>query len=465
MPIQNATEPELSRTGESQPHKSPWVRLFVYFVLIAAGAFIGWRVYQNKEKANANTAHQAAALMNRPVPVQVVPAEQKPMPIYLTGLGTVTPNFTVTVKARVSGELLPVKFTEGQEVKEGQTIMEIDPRPYQAALDQAKGTLAHDQALLKNAQAEVNRYKALFTAGVVSRESMEANEAQLGQYQGAFQSDNAAVENAQLQLRWCHIKAPISGKIGLRLVDPGNIISANSTNLVVINQLKPIAVYFTLPENQLPQVLKRLSADKRMPVDAFDRSDTQSLTKGNLLTADNQIDPTTGTGKLKAVFSNQDSVLFPNQFVNIHLVLENRPNALVVPSAAIQTGLNGSLFVWTVNSDGKGGQVAKMEPVKVALAEGQSTILDSGPAPGAQVVVDGAERLRPDQPVTTSAARHRQAGKGQGGQAIGSGDSDSGAGQPGTGRQPGNATQPGTNRRPGQNRSNQSPSSNQRQQQ
>ena len=181
------------------------------------------------------------------------------MPIYLTGLGTVTPNFTVTVKARVSGELLPVKFTEGQEVKEGETIMVIDPRPYQASLDQAKGTLAHDQALLKNAQAEVNRYKALFAAGVVSKESLEANEAQLGQYEGAIQSDNAAIENAQLQLSWCYIKAPITGRIGLRLVDPGNIISANSTNLVVINQLKPIAVYFTLPENQLPQVLQAAS--------------------------------------------------------------------------------------------------------------------------------------------------------------------------------------------------------------
>jgi len=276
-------------------------------------------------------------------------------------------------------------------------------------------------------------------------------------------------------LNWCHIKAPITGRIGLRLVDPGNIISANSTNLVVINQLKPIAVYFTLPENQLPQVLKRLAADKRMPVDAFDRSDTQSLTKGNLLTADNQIDPTTGTGKLKAVFNNQDSVLFPNQFVNIHLVLENRPNALVVPSAAIQTGLNGSLFVWTVDSDGKGGQVAKMQPIKVALAEGQNTILDSGPAPGTQVVVDGAERLRPDQPVTTSAGRQRQAGKGQGGQAVGSGDGETGtgkpgadqpaSGQPGTGQQPGNSTpgQPGANRRSGPNRSSQRPATNQRQ--
>lgn len=456
MPIQNATEPELSRTGEDRPHKNPWLRLVVYVVLIAAGAFIGWRVYQNKQKAAANQANQAAALMGRPVPVQVTAAEQKPMPIYLTGLGTVTPNFTVTVKARVSGELLPVKFTEGEEVKEGQTIMEIDPRPYQAALDQAKGTLAHDQALLKNAQAEVNRYKALFNAGVVSRESMEANEAQLGQYQGAIQSDNAAVENAQLQLSWCYIKAPITGKIGLRLVDPGNVISANSTNLVIINQLKPIAVYFTLPENQLPQVLRRLAADKRMPVDAYDRSDTQLLTKGNLLTADNQIDPTTGTGKLKAVFANADSTLFPNQFVNIHLVLENRPNALVVPSVAIQTGLNGSLFVWTVNDDGKGGHVAQMQPVKVALAEGQNTILDSGPAPGTQIVVDGAERLRPGQPVSVGSARPRQSGAQSSSEPLGTGNEQpSAAGQPA----------PGADRKSGQYRSNQSPSSNPRRQQ
>ncbi|HXS78044.1 MAG TPA: efflux RND transporter periplasmic adaptor subunit [Terracidiphilus sp.] len=468
MPIQNATEADLSKTGEDRPQKNPWVRLFVYVVLIAAGVFIGWRVYQNKEKTAANQANQAAALMSRPVPVQVIGAEQKPMPIYLTGLGTVTPNFTVTVKARVSGELLPVKFTEGQEVKEGQTIMVIDPKPYQAALDQAKGTLAHDQALLKNAQAEVNRYKALYNAGVVSKESLEANEAQLGQYEGAIQSDNASIENAQLQLSWCYIKAPISGRIGLRLVDPGNVISANSTNLVVINQLKPIAVYFTLPENQLPQVLRRLTSDKRMPVDAYDRSDTQLLTKGSLLTADNQIDPTTGTGKLKAVFGNSDSVLFPNQFVNIHLVLENRANALVVPSSAIQTGLNGSLFVWTVNDDGKGGHVAQMQPVKVALAEGQNTILDSGPAPGTQVVVDGAERLRPGQPVSVGAAHPRQSGAQSSSEPAGATNGEpAAAGQPAPGAQPGSASagQPGANRKSGQYRSSQSPTANQRQHQ
>jgi len=415
MPIQNAAEPYVPKTVESQPapvKKNGWVRAVVYLVLAVAVGLIVWRVYQNKQKTAANTANQAAALLGRPVPVQVVPAEQKPMPIYLTGLGTVTPYNSVTVKARVNGQLLPVKFTEGQEVKQGETIMVIDPKPYQAAVDQAKGTLAHDQALLKNAQAEFNRYKALYAAGVVSKESLDANEAQQGQYEGAIQSDNAAIETAQLQLNWCYIQSPIDGKIGLRLVDPGNIISANSTNIVVINQLKPIAVYFTLPENQLPQVLKRLATDRRIPVDAYDRSDTELIASGSLLTADNQIDTTTGTGKLKAVFDNKDSVLFPNQFVNIHLILENRPNALVVSSAAIQTGLNGSLFVWIINDDGKGGQVAQMQPVKVALAEGQNTILDSGPQPGARVVIDGADRLRPGQPVSVTAGHQRQAPSG-----------------------------------------------------
>jgi membrane fusion protein, multidrug efflux system len=412
MPIQNATEPSFPKTGETQPpgKRNSFIRIVVYLILAAAVGLIVWRVYQNKQKTEANTANQAAALLSRPAPVQVTPAEQKPMPIYLTGLGTVTPYYTVTVKARVSGELLPVRFTEGQEVKKGETIMEVDPRPYQAALDQAKGTLAHDQALMKNAQTEYNRYKALYAAGVVSKEALDANQAQQGQYEGAIQSDNAAIETAQLQLNWCYIQSPIDGKIGLRLVDPGNIISANSTNLVVINQLHPIAVYFTLPENQLPQVLKRLATDKRIPVDAYDRGDTQLLASGNLLAADNQIDTTTGTGKLKAVFDNKDAALFPNQFVNIHLILENRPKALVVPTAAVQTGLNGSLFVWVIKDDGKGGHVAQMQEVKVALAEGQNTILDSGPAPGTKVVIDGADRLRPGQPVSVAAAHQREGG-------------------------------------------------------
>jgi multidrug efflux system membrane fusion protein len=407
MPIQDATETHLPQLDTSIPppgRKTSPVRILVYLVLLAAAGLVVWRIYENQQAAKKQSASQAAALVNRPVPVQVTPAEQLPMPIYLTALGTVTPYMSVTVKARVSGELLPVKFIEGQEVRQGETIMVIDPKPYQAAVDQAKGTLVHDQALLNNAKTEYARYKALFDAGVVSKEALDADEASRGQYEGAIQSDQAAIETAQLQLSWCYIQSPINGRIGLRLVDPGNVITANSTNLVIINQFKPIAVYFTLPENQLPEVLQKLHADKRISADAYDRGDVQKLAVGQLLTADNQIDTTTGTDKLKAVFPNHDESLFPNQFVNIHLVLENRTNALVVPSAAIQSGVQGS-FVWVIEKNDVGSAVAQLQPVKIALAEGQLSILDSGPAPGADIVVDGADRLRPGQLVTVSVAR------------------------------------------------------------
>jgi multidrug efflux system membrane fusion protein len=387
--------------------KNSWLRILVYLVLLAGLAFMIWRIHKNQQLSALNSANQAAALFSLPIPVQVAAAEQKPMPIFLTALGTVTPYMSVTVKARVSGELEPVQFTEGQQVRKGQTIMVIDPKPYQAALDQAKGNLLHDEALLKNAQAEYARYKSLFDAGVTSKETLDADEAAQGQYQGAIAADKAAIETAQLQLDWCSIQSPIDGRIGLRLVDPGNIITANTTNLVIINQFQPIAVYFTLPENELPQVLHKLAADKRLDVDAYDRSDQQKLAAGYLLTGDNQIDTTTGTEKLKAVFDNRDQSLFPNQFVNIHLVLEDRPSALVVPSAAIQSGLQGS-FVWVIDSIGANGSgTARLQPVKVALAEGQFTILDSGLSPGQNIVVDGADRLRAGQAVTVTQAPKR----------------------------------------------------------
>jgi len=392
------------------------VRIVIYLVLLSLVILVVWRIYESQKQNAANSASQAAALQSRPVPVQVAATEQKPMPIFLTALGTVTPYMSVTVKARVSGELEPVRFTEGQQVKQGQTIMVIDPRPYKAALDQAKGTLAHDEALLKNAQAQFARYKALYDAGVTSREVMQTDEAAQGQYLGAIESDKAAIESAQLQLNWCTIQSPINGKIGLRLVDPGNIITANTTNLVIINQFQPIAVYFTLPEDKLPQVLHKLASEKRLAVDAYDQDNIQKLATGYLLTADNQIDTTTGTGKLKAVFDNRDAALFPNQFVNIHLVMEDRTNALVVPSAAIQTGNQGS-YVWVVdNADAKGNGTARIQLVKVALAEGQVTILDGGLQPGQNIVVDGADRLKPGQNVTASVAGQRggQGSKGQG---------------------------------------------------
>jgi multidrug efflux system membrane fusion protein len=414
--------PEISSIHQSPTHKRTWIRFLVYLILVSVLSAIAWRIYQNQQAAKLAASNQAAALMGRPVPVQVSPVVEQPMPIFVTALGTVMPYMSVTVKARVNGELLPVKFTEGQQVRQGQTIMVIDPKPYKAALDQAKGTLAHDQALLKDAQAQYARYKALYAAGVVSKEVLDADEATQGQYEGAIESDKAAIETAQLQLSWCYIQSPISGRIGLRLVDPGNIITANTTNLVIINQFQPISVYFTLPENELPQVLQKLSKDKRLPVEVYDRGDVQKLTSGVLLTADNQIDTTTGTDKLKAVFDNKDASLFPNQFVNIHLILENRTNALVVPSAAIQSGTDGS-YVWTIGKDAKGGAIAKRQVVSVALAEGQLTILDSGVQPGQSVVVDGADRLRQGQQVVSSSARQqgRQKSGNSAGQGTGNG--------------------------------------------
>ncbi len=442
MSIEDAPESHLASSGIEQQPSAPRgfpVRIVIYLVLLSLVIMVVWQIHKNQKQTAASSASQAAALQSRPVPVQVAATEQKPMPIFLTALGTVTPYMSVTVKARVSGELEPVKFTEGQQVRQGQTILVIDPRPYQAALDQAKGTLAHDEALLKNAQAEFARYKALYDAGVTSKETMQADEAAQGQYLGAIESDKAAVETAQLQLEWCTIQSPINGKIGLRLVDPGNIITANTTNLVIINQLQPIAVYFTLPEDELPQVLSKLRAETRLTVDAYDQNDTQKLATGYLLTADNQIDTTTGTDKLKAVFNNQDDALFPNQFVNIHLVMEERPNALVVPSAALQTGNQGS-YVWVVDhADAQGNGTARIQPVKVALAEGQVTILDEGLQAGQNVVVDGADRLRPGQSVIASLAKQH------GGQGTGQGAKGQGAGQSGGGpfAAPNAASKPG----------------------
>jgi multidrug efflux system membrane fusion protein len=420
MSTEGIPDSHLPAVDDSQqpPTRHGGLLRIVGLIVVVCLVVVAWRIYQNQKQTAANSVSQAAALLSRPVPVQVTPVQQQPMPIFLTALGTVTPYMTVTVKARVSGELLPVKFTEGQQVKQGQTIMVIDPRPYQAALDQAKGTLAHDEALLKDAQAEYARYKTLYDAGVTSKETLDADAANQGQYMGAIQSDKAAIETAQLQLDWCQIHSPINGRIGLRLVDPGNIITANTTNLVIINQFQPIAVYFTLPENLLPEVLQRLRAERRLPVDAYDRDDVKKLADGFLLTADNQIDTTTGTDKLKAVFDNNDESLFPNQFVNIHLVLENRPDALVVPSAAIQSGVQGT-YVWVVDTDQKGASVARIQPIKVALAEGQVTIVDSGLQKGQQVVIDGADRLRAGQPVIATSQQHPRTGQGPSGQGGG----------------------------------------------
>ncbi|HZD45057.1 MAG TPA: efflux RND transporter periplasmic adaptor subunit, partial [Acidobacteriaceae bacterium] len=277
-----------------EPRKRGWLRWVVLLVILALAGVITWRTITAKREAAAAAAKKQHAMANLAVPVQVASVRQETVPIYLTGLGTITPYYSVTIIPRVTGELTNVYFREGQDVRKGAELMTIDPRPYQATLDQAKGQLARDQAQLENNQAEFNRYKALYDQGVVSKEQSDSMQSNLGQFVGAIKSDQAAIESAQLNINYCHIKSPIDGKVGLRKVDPGNLITANTTQTLIVNQFRPIAVYFTLPEDQLQRVLTKLRQDHKLDAIAFDRSDTTQLESGQLTAADNQIDTTTG---------------------------------------------------------------------------------------------------------------------------------------------------------------------------
>ncbi len=424
-----APEPAKAPPAPKKPASTAarkWILLLL--VLLATGAAV-WVIRRNAEK-KVQQSDKMEAAANRPMPVQTQPVQQRTMPIYLTALGTVTAYNTVTIRPRVDGQLLRVNFREGQAVSKGQFLLEIDPRPYQAALAQAEGQLAKDQANSKNAEAEAARYTALFQAGVVSKESQQTQISNAGQATGSIQADQAAIQAARVNVAYTRVTSPIDGVVGLRQVDPGNIVHAADANgLVVVTQMHPIAVIFTLPEDQLPQVREQMRTGRKMVVDAYDRSDTTHLAAGALLTIDNQIDTTTGTDKVKAVFDNKDGALFPNQFVNIRLILEQRQNALVLPSVAIQTGTQGS-FVYVVKEGeppadkaesgpapggsakgahsggaagggGTGGTEQKgpsyyveAVPVKVDLTEGSRVILSGGVKPGDQVVVDGVEKLR-----------------------------------------------------------------------
>jgi multidrug efflux system membrane fusion protein len=323
------------------------------------------------------------------VPVSVATVERRDLPVYLTGLGSVTAFNTVSVKSRVDGQLVQVAFREGQEVKKGDLLAVIDPRPYQVALDQAEATLLKDQSQLKDAQLDLQRYKGLVTDGVVSHQQVDTQEALAGQLEGTVGADKAAIENAKLNLTYCHITAPVDGRIGLRLVDPGNMVHATDTNpLLVITQLQPIAVIFTLPEDSLPIVAQHMRGGT-LKVEAYSRDDQTRLASGTLLTIDNQIDQTTGTGKLKAIFDNHERDLWPNQFVNVRLLLEVRKNATIVPAAAVQRGPQGT-YAYVV----KGNDTVEVRPVTLALTQGNVTAISQGVAPGEVVVTDGQDKLQ-----------------------------------------------------------------------
>jgi multidrug efflux system membrane fusion protein len=418
------------------PHGSGLRKIIIIAVVLALVAIVGWRIYAGKQAAQAE-ADKAAAQARRPIPVQVSVVQQRNVPVFLTALGTVTAYNTVTVNARVSGQLLHVNFREGQNVHKGQLLMEIDPAPYKAALDQAIGQLAKDEANQKNTAAESQRYTALYNAGVVSKETQQLQVSNEGQAAGTIKADQASIEAARVNLNYTRITSPIDGVVGLRQVDPGNIVNAGSTSgsssssgLVVITQIHPIAIIFTLPEDQLPQVQRAMKASAQpLVVEAYDRTDAHKIAAGTLLTIDNQIDTTTGTAKLKAVFDNTDNSLFANQFVNVRLVLTQRPNAIVVPTAAISTGTQGD-YVFVVNpgptpaakrknlpgassstghktsaadadapTTGKDGKPrtpyhVDTVPVHVDFVIGTNSVLADGAVQaGQQVVVDGQEKL------------------------------------------------------------------------
>jgi membrane fusion protein, multidrug efflux system len=337
----------------------------------------------------SDAKQQAQAAGPRTVSVAIAPVLKQDMPVYLVGLGSVTAFYTANIKSRVDGQIMRVNFQEGQVVKEGDLLIVIDPRPYQVQLEQMQAQLFKDQASLRDARLNLDRYTTLIPSGSIAQQQVDTQKSTVDQLDGQVRTDQAQIDNAKLQIVYCNITAPFNGRVGLRQVDPGNIVHAADTNpMLILTQLQPIAVIFTLPEDVLPTVAQHMK-NGTLEVDAFNRDDQTKLATGKLQTIDNQIDPTTGTAKLKAVFDNRDNQLWPNQFVNINLLLETRKNATVLPTAAILRGPQGT-FVYAVKPD----QTVEARPVTVSLTQGDSTAVAGGVNPGDTVVTDGQDKLQ-----------------------------------------------------------------------
>ena len=349
---------------------------------------------------NGQSSDAAATIHNQSVPVAAAAAKRGDLNLYLTEIGTVTPFKTVTVHTRVDGELVRVLFKEGQMVKEGDLLAQIDPRPFQVQLTEAEGQMARDRAALVNARSQLDRYKQLYAQNIVAKQDLDNQLSLAGQYEGAVKNDQGLIDSAKLNLTYSQITAPISGRVGLRLVDPGNIVHAADTQgLLVITQLQPIAVVFSIPEDDLPRVETAIRATPQLPVEAYDRSLKTMLATGTLLTLDNEIDQSTGTVKLKASVPNEDNALFPNQFVNAKLLVETKHDAVLIPSAAVQRSSQGS-FVYVVKPD----QTADMRMIKVSAAQSGTSAIESGLDPGELVVVDGTDKLRQGSRVSVQLA-------------------------------------------------------------
>ena len=344
-----------------------------------------------------------------PISVNTAKVEKGDVPVILNALGTVTPLQTVTVRTQINGQLQQLGFTEGQMVKKGDFLAEVDPRPYQAALEQAQGTLAKDQAQIKNAQLDADRYVKLVKEDSIAAQTRDTQLALVRQLQGQVETDKAAVDSAKVNLDYCHITSPVTGRVGLRQVDQGNYITPGDTNgIVVVTQLQPISVLFTLPEDNVLAVTKPLHAGQTLEAVAMDRANTQKLATGRLNNVENQIDTATGTFKLRAEFDNSDESLFPNQFVNIQLLVDTKRDQMVVPTSAIQRGAPGT-FVYIVNPD----STVSVRPVKLGVAQGERQAVASGLAIGDAVVTDGVDRLRDGAKVILPGAQPPALGDGE----------------------------------------------------
>ena len=387
--------PEASDSAAVRAERKP-VRGWLWFVLVAVLCLGGYYFY-DRHQAQTLAANKEAASkkgigkgLGGPTPVVAVPARKAPINVFLDGLGTVTPLRTVTVRSRVEGQLMRVHFEEGERVKQGQLLAEIDPRPFEVMLQQAEGQLARDQALLANARIDVERYRTLLEQDSIAKQQVDAQEALVRQYEGIVKSDQGQVDSARLQLSYARITAPITGRVGLRQVDPGNIVrGADANGIVVITQLAPIGVLFTVPQDSLPALMKRTRETERLPVEAWDREQKTRLAQGSLVAVDNLVDVATGTIKLKAQFKNADSELFPNQFVNVRLKLETLEDETVIAQSAVQRGGRG-LFVYVVKDD----MTVTARPIELGPADGPRVSVVKGIKPGERVVIDGIDRLR-----------------------------------------------------------------------